>query len=81
MYTCYGLIKCDIVVVCCSFDFKVIPQASYEKKVLNSGGQQFHHYQQNKQPPFTSYTQKKTTSYGIGIRPGLGQETKLTRHS
>ena len=47
------------------------------KQSLNSDDQQFHKYQQNKQPPiFTSnhWIQKKTTIYDVGIPcPDLGQ--------
>jgi len=44
-----------------------------EKKSLNSDSQQFHHYQQNGQPPLTSnhWTQKDTMTFGIW-NPGSG---------
>jgi len=42
------------------------------KESLNSDGQQFHQYQQNKQSPLivTHWTQKHTMTYDVG-NPGL----------
>ena len=51
------------------------------KESLNSDGQQFYQYQQNKQPPHTSnqWTQKKRT-YNFGNPgPDLGQAQKSGR--
>ena len=46
------------------------------KESLNSDGQQFHQYHQNKQSPLilTHWTHKKETkTYGVGkLDPGLG---------
>jgi len=44
-----------------------------------SDGQQFHQYQQNKQPPLTltDNTKKVTTTYDVGnADPGLGRTEK-----
>ena len=49
---------------------------TYSKESFNSDGQQFHQYQQNVQPPFTSkqLNIKKTTTYSVtNPGPDLGQ--------
>jgi hypothetical protein len=54
---------------------KVNNHLSY-KESFNSDGQQFHQYQQNVQPPFTSkqLNLKKTTTYSVtNPGPDLGQ--------
>ena len=50
------------------------------KESLNSDGQQFHQYHQNKQTPFTfsHWTQKINMTYDVGNPgPGLGQTQEM----
>jgi hypothetical protein len=42
---------------------------TYKKKFLNCDGQQFHHYQQNEQPPQLTEHKHKKTTYDVG-NPG-----------
>ena len=73
---------CTIFFIKCSTSYKCfcvsIIKLSLWKENLNTEGQQFHHYIQNRQPSLTSThkkkERKKTTTYNIGNPgPGLGQ--------